>query len=89
MLLLLRLQLFAAALLVFLAFDGVKADGSEMYYRAVVHEIPEGTEDHPGQYPFHVEYCWRQNPTNNEECLQNDGNVEFNTMFFHEEKYAL
>ena len=72
MLLLLRLRLFAAALLVFLAFDGVNADGSEMYYRVVHHERNSMSK-------FHAEYCWRKNPINKEECLQN-GNPGFNTL---------
>ena len=82
MLLLLRLQLFAAALLVFLAFDGVKADGSEMYYRAVYHN------DAPDN--FHVEYCWRKNPSTEYECLKDDYNSPgFHKLFEHPEKYAL
>ena len=75
MLLLLRLQLFAAALLVFLAFDGVNAFASEMYYRAVSYK---GSFRYTA-YQFHVEYCWRKNPRSKDECLQ-DGNSFFNTL---------
>ena len=82
MLLLLRLQLLAAvaALLIPFAFNGVKAAGSEMYYRAVVHDIPKGTWRHPGHYQFDVEYCWRRNPTKKEECLVNGGNGEIGNL---------
>ena len=89
MLLLLRLQLFAAALLIPIAFDGVKADGSEMYYRAIVHDIKKGGFLVPdGKYKFHVEYCWRRNPRKKEECLVNGGNGEIGTLLFRDEKFA-
>ena len=69
MLLLRRLQHFAAALLVSLAFGGVKGDGSEMYYRAVYRD--------GFKWNFRVEYCWRKNPRSTDECLHN-GNPGFN-----------
>ena len=83
MLLLLRLQLFAAALLVFLTFDVVNADGSEMYYRAVYYQ------DYAGHVPrkFHVQYCWRKNPSFTDECLQTS-DFGFNTLINVTESFA-
>ena len=87
MLLLLRLQVFAVALLVFLAFDGVEADGSEMYYRTVYRGDAPGKENN---FAFHVEYCWRKNPSSAYECLKDDYNSpRFHKLFQHDEYYEL